>query len=93
MRHAVEVAPIENLRHAVDVAADHVAAELVADLSERSRLALSPTFQPPSVVTASVSAPTSVAIAVRLPRRAASTTVRHTPAWATDAPTSTVATS
>ena len=62
-------------------------------LSERSRLTLSPTFQPPSVVTASVSAPTSVAIAVRLPRRAASTTVRHTPAWATDAPTSTVATS
>ena len=62
MRHAVEIAPRHDRGEAVDVAADHVAAKLVADPARSARIDLrSPLPQPPSVVTARVSAPTSKA--------------------------------
>ena len=88
MRHAVEVAARQDFGDAVDMAADHMAAELVADPQRALQIDLRPLAKPPSVVTASVSAPTSKVIAgAAIARARPRPTVRQTPAWATDAPT------
>ena len=75
----------DDLAHAVDMAGDEMAAQLVAELSGRSRLTGSPAFQPPSVVL-------DKRLARRLDREPAvlavplSTTVRQTPEQAIEAP-------
>ena len=93
MGHAVEVAPGKNLRHAVDMAADHVAAELVADL-ERA-LEIDAAALPPSAERRDGErlGPDIEGNARAPARLSTPTTVRQTPALAIEAPTSIAAAS